>query len=557
MAGVVMGALVGGASAVGGAVASGTGSVAGFVGGYVLGGVENVKAVGAAWWGNRTSGGPSSSAYGRGDKDGKVSAQEDRGGSVNSSASRAAVEALGSAVYAGASRVRNATGVWWNAAVNLTTARQGKERVSVRTVAEFDALLAAGVSIDDIDVRGRSQPWRQNERGEAVAARPATPGAHAGGNLSVLDLRSEEMAHDAGPRRGDGRSRQLQHPVLRAIWERKKAGSKPGARADKYKIALAIEGGGLRGSVTAGMSAAVMHLGIDDCFDMVLGSSAGSIIGTYLLANDDPTAHREGTYEFFCKHLTMSRERLNGSSWLDMGRLVDLFTPSVPFTSGGAGRGAVGRGMKKEPAGGDANTKPRFAMMALDYPMKTIMQELQPVDWDKFARRDAVQPLKIIASGLFSKRAVMLGSEEGSFADLPSLCEAVKASCMLPGVAGVEPQWLKGSSARTPEVIQQGLDEFLRQEVAADGLWGRARNAFEKQMRARRGDAGARPSIPDLQRLWIQSADARGNFTEMPGRVSTFAALAPVPRISWMHRKALMALVHVCVYTHTHTHLHT
>jgi hypothetical protein len=42
----------------------------------------------------------------------------------------------------------------------------------------------------------------------------------------------------------------------------------------------------------------------------------------------------------------------------------------------------------------------------------------------------------------------MLGSEEGSFTDLASLCQCVKASCMLPGVAGVEPPWLKGSTAQ-------------------------------------------------------------------------------------------------------------
>jgi hypothetical protein len=56
--------------------------------------------------------------------------------------------------------------------------------------------------------------------------------------------------------------------------------------------------------------------------------------------------------------------------------------------------------------------------------------------------------MKIIASGLFSQRSVMLGSEEGSFTDLASLCQCVKASCMLPGVAGVEPPWLKGSTAQ-------------------------------------------------------------------------------------------------------------
>jgi len=67
----------------------------------------------------------------------------------------------------------------------------------------------------------------------------------------------------------------------------------------------------------------------------------------------------------------------------------------------------------------------------------THAQELLPVNWDKFEKRNAKQPIKIIASGLFSEKAVMLGSQEGSFSDLASLCECIKASCMLPGVAGM------------------------------------------------------------------------------------------------------------------------
>lgn len=43
-----------------------------------------------------------------------------------------------------------------------------------------------------------------------------------------------------------------EHAVLQAIRERVAANSKPGARTDKFKIALSIEGGGMRGSVSAG-----------------------------------------------------------------------------------------------------------------------------------------------------------------------------------------------------------------------------------------------------------------------------------------------------------------
>lgn len=45
------------------------------------------------------------------------------------------------------------------------------------------------------------------------------------------------------------------HPVVKTLYERKAKGSKPGERneGDKAKIAVAIEGGGMRGCVSAGM----------------------------------------------------------------------------------------------------------------------------------------------------------------------------------------------------------------------------------------------------------------------------------------------------------------
>lgn len=50
------------------------------------------------------------------------------------------------------------------------------------------------------------------------------------------------------------------------------------------KVGLAIEGGGMRGCVSAGMVAAVSTLGLMDSFDAVYGSSAGSLVGAYAIA---------------------------------------------------------------------------------------------------------------------------------------------------------------------------------------------------------------------------------------------------------------------------------
>jgi len=330
----------------------------------------------------------------------------------------------------------------WTNSIPSFPSRKSRERIPVKSLEELEFWLKQGVSVHRLDIRGRSQPWRQNEKGELVEALPESQGP------------DEDRLG-----RADGRERQLQHPVLRAIWKRVRENSKPGQRKDNFKIALAIEGGGLRGSVTAGMASAIMHLGLGDAFDMVLGSSAGSIIGTYLVARAPPSM----TYQFFCNHLTTSREKLNGSTWLDMGRLVDLFTPdSIPRP----------RRQKKD----------QIPMMALDYPMKTIMQELLPVNWETFQKNDRHQPMKVVASGLFSKGPVVLGSEEGSFTDLASLCECVKASCMLPGVAGVQPPWLRGSAAVTsPEKLKRGQQEWVEQEMQRSVLF-KARDVFLQQL---------------------------------------------------------------------------
>ncbi|HEY1711696.1 MAG TPA: patatin-like phospholipase family protein [Solirubrobacteraceae bacterium] len=77
---------------------------------------------------------------------------------------------------------------------------------------------------------------------------------------------------------------QREHPVVRLIRRRRDEGSKPGARADGRRVALIIEGGGMRGVVSAGMTAAIEQLGLRDAFDEVHGASAGAFNGAFLLA---------------------------------------------------------------------------------------------------------------------------------------------------------------------------------------------------------------------------------------------------------------------------------
>lgn len=67
------------------------------------------------------------------------------------------------------------------------------------------------------------------------------------------------------------------------LLERLRSGSKPGERNDDHVVALVVEGGGMRGTVSAGMLIALDQLGFRDTFDMVVGTSAGALEGAFFI----------------------------------------------------------------------------------------------------------------------------------------------------------------------------------------------------------------------------------------------------------------------------------
>jgi predicted patatin/cPLA2 family phospholipase len=72
--------------------------------------------------------------------------------------------------------------------------------------------------------------------------------------------------------------------VVAVLRERARGGSQPGRRTDDHRVALVVEGGGMRGVVSAGMTAALERLGLTNCLDLVVGASAGAINGAALIA---------------------------------------------------------------------------------------------------------------------------------------------------------------------------------------------------------------------------------------------------------------------------------
>jgi predicted patatin/cPLA2 family phospholipase len=100
------------------------------------------------------------------------------------------------------------------------------------------------------------------------------------------------------------------HPVIELMRRRKSDGSKPGDRADDAKLALVIEGGGMRGIISAGMASAIEQLGFLDSIDEVYGTSAGALNGAFLLA---------GQASWSC---TLYYDYLNKERFLDFNRLL-------------------------------------------------------------------------------------------------------------------------------------------------------------------------------------------------------------------------------------------
>src|SRR3954471_16411737 len=66
----------------------------------------------------------------------------------------------------------------------------------------------------------------------------------------------------------------MPHPVIAALHDRP-----PGAR-----VALVVEGGGMRGAVSGGMALALDELGLSRAFDAAYGSSAGTLNAMWLVS---------------------------------------------------------------------------------------------------------------------------------------------------------------------------------------------------------------------------------------------------------------------------------
>jgi predicted patatin/cPLA2 family phospholipase len=120
------------------------------------------------------------------------------------------------------------------------------------------------------------------------------------------------------------------HEVLRALAARRRTGSQPGARDDGLRIALAIEGGAMRGTISAGMALALDELGLVPAFDAVYGASAGAITGAWLLSR--PEGLRGWAEPAYARTLIRRSALLRGRPVADIRALIeDLYQTTFPM----------------------------------------------------------------------------------------------------------------------------------------------------------------------------------------------------------------------------------
>ena len=175
----------------------------------------------------------------------------------------------------------------------------------------------------------------------------------------------------------------LMNDVLDVLVKRFNTKSLPGSRNDGYKVGLAIEGGGMRGVVSAGMLTALAHLGLTNSFDAVYGSSAGSINGAYFTTNQ--AAY--GT--------TIYYNNANTDDFLSLANVL-----------------------RKKP------------IMCLDYLLYGVFQDTKILNWQ--ALIESKISFNILASSFDRQKVVVFNN----FTDKDLIFLALKAGASIPWVAG-------------------------------------------------------------------------------------------------------------------------
>jgi predicted patatin/cPLA2 family phospholipase len=171
--------------------------------------------------------------------------------------------------------------------------------------------------------------------------------------------------------------------VAELLMLRREQGSQPGARSDDATVALVIEGGGMRGIVSAGMVTAVEMLGLTSTVDYIVGTSAGALAGAFLLAGQPGM----GTSLYY--------EELISRDWIDYTRVL-----------------------RREPP------------IGLDWLIDDVMSGEKGLDWDQVISSPV--PLYAVASALPDYNPAIIGPPTS----VAGLRDTLRASARIPIMSG-------------------------------------------------------------------------------------------------------------------------
>ena len=174
----------------------------------------------------------------------------------------------------------------------------------------------------------------------------------------------------------------MSHPVAEILRRRAAGNSRP-PHGDGASVALAVEGGAMRGVVSAGMLSALEALGLVDAFDAVYGSSAGALNAAYFLAGQAAF----GTRIYY--------EDINNRRFIDMRRPL------------------VGR-----------------PVVNLSFLLDDVAVKRKPLDVARMLASPV--PLRVMATDLATCTGVALRD----FRDAAGLLGAIRAGATMPVIAG-------------------------------------------------------------------------------------------------------------------------
>jgi predicted patatin/cPLA2 family phospholipase len=198
--------------------------------------------------------------------------------------------------------------------------------------------------------------------------------------------------------------------VLDVLRGRRAAGSRPGQRDDGLRVALVVEGGGMRGVYAGGMVSALESLGLRNAFDDVYGTSAGAFSAVALAIGEGSKA---GAVYY---------EDLASRDFINYRRAL------------------TGRG----------------PLISLDYLVEHVLEKSKPLDYERLAGSDI--PVRTVATRLDTGVAEELTGLASADDWRAALCAT---SCVPflcgPAISLQGAQWIDGSVAE-PIAIERALD---------------------------------------------------------------------------------------------------